>query len=68
MIKQLLSTLPSDLVLDGLFDQAYAFQYIGYIIDPSLLHIEFYGRVVKVYFFAVGVLDQINELLCELTE
>lgn len=68
MIKQLLRALPSNFILNSLFNEADAFQYIGDVVDTPLLHLELLGCLVKVHFFAFGTLDQSNEFFRKFPE
>ena len=66
MIQKGLSSLPSDLILYSLLDQAYTFKNICYIVNPSLLNLKLLCCFVQVYTLVFRLLNKSNELASEL--
>ncbi len=46
--KGIVNSLPSDVILGCLRDQSNSFQYIRYIIDPSLLNAQSFSSLVEI--------------------
>jgi hypothetical protein len=63
MFYQAVSTLPSDFVLYGLFDEADAFEDVGDVINSPILDLKGLESFVEVYLLGGRFLYQVDEPL-----
>ena len=63
MFYQAVSTLPSDFVLYGLFDEADAFEDVGDVVNSPLLDLKGLGSLFEVYLLGGRFLYQVDEPL-----
>jgi hypothetical protein len=63
MFYQAVSTLPSDFVLYGVFDEADAFEDVGDVVNSPLLDLKGLGSFVEVDLLGGRFLYQVDEPL-----
>jgi hypothetical protein len=68
MLDQALITLPSDFVLNSLFDEPDAFEDVGDVVNSPLLDLQGLGSFVQVDLLRGRVLYQVDEPLGKLTQ